>query len=267
MNAKTLLAGSAVALALAAAAVTPAHAVVTEFATTSALTTYNVYYNNPSPGGTSPSAVFYTIATPNSTAHAAVPVSFSFINTGPILGAAVTNVTALFDLSGSTLGPAYLDPFSHKLQQYVTGAFSYVSTTPITVGTTTYAAGSTLLAGTFSDAVLSGKTSIGGLSADNDTTYGPDTLTFTSDFLAFQPTAALGLSYTLASIFPSPIADAIPGTYSLKSFRTDVGAQFTADPAPLVLGIPEPASWALMMVGFGLAGASIRRKARVQVAA
>jgi hypothetical protein len=35
----------------------------------------------------------------------------------------------------------------------------------------------------------------------------------------------------------------------------------------LTTAIPEPATWALMMVGFGLAGASMRRRARVQAAA
>jgi hypothetical protein len=35
----------------------------------------------------------------------------------------------------------------------------------------------------------------------------------------------------------------------------------------LTTAIPEPASWALMTVGFGLAGASIRRRTRVQATA
>jgi hypothetical protein len=35
----------------------------------------------------------------------------------------------------------------------------------------------------------------------------------------------------------------------------------------LTTGVPEPATWALMMVGFGLAGASMRRRARVQATA
>jgi hypothetical protein len=35
----------------------------------------------------------------------------------------------------------------------------------------------------------------------------------------------------------------------------------------LTTAVPEPATWALMMVGFGLAGASMRRRARVQATA
>jgi PEP-CTERM motif len=30
-------------------------------------------------------------------------------------------------------------------------------------------------------------------------------------------------------------------------------------------GVPEPASWALMIAGFGLVGAAMRRRAAVQV--
>jgi hypothetical protein len=35
----------------------------------------------------------------------------------------------------------------------------------------------------------------------------------------------------------------------------------------LVAGVPEPASWALMIVGFGLVGVTARRHSRATVAA
>jgi hypothetical protein len=266
MNAKTLLAGTTIALVLAAAAATPANAVVTTFANFSALSTYNFYYKNPSSNGHSATASFYTIATPTATTAGSVPVSFSFINEGAALDGAVSGVTALFTLAGTTSGPAVLDPFTHSLEEYTSATFSYKTTTAITVGTHHYAAGSTLLQGTYSNGILVGKNSQGNIVADNDTTFGPDTLTFSSDFVTFQPSAALGLSFSLGSIFPSPVADAMVGTYALKTFKANSGGQFTADPVPHVNAVPEPASWALMIVGFGLAGASIRRRTRLQAA-
>ena len=272
MNAKTLLAGTSIAVALAAAVATPANAVVTEFATFSAKTTYNVYYKNPSSNGHSTSASFYTIATPGATTAGSVPVTFSFINNAGTNGAAldstITNVNALFTMTGTTSGPAQLDTFSHTLEEYTSGTFSFVTTSAYTIAGVHYNAGANLLTGTFTQSVLSGKQSTGGLNGDNSSAYTPpDTLTFTSDFVTFIPTAALAYSMTLASIYPSPLSDAMAGTYALKTFKADAGGQFTADPAPHVNGVPEPASWAMMMVGFGLAGASIRRRARVQVAA
>jgi hypothetical protein len=39
-------------------------------------------------------------------------------------------------------------------------------------------------------------------------------------------------------------------------------AGLTVTAAPLVGGVPEPASWALMVMGFGLVGASLRKRVR-----
>ena len=34
----------------------------------------------------------------------------------------------------------------------------------------------------------------------------------------------------------------------------------TANFSPIVMGVPEPASWALMIIGFGSAGALLRKR-------
>jgi hypothetical protein len=41
------------------------------------------------------------------------------------------------------------------------------------------------------------------------------------------------------------------------------GLTVTADALPGVGGIPEPASWAMLIMGFGLVGASMRRRASI----
>lgn len=44
-------------------------------------------------------------------------------------------------------------------------------------------------------------------------------------------------------------------------------AGLTVTAAPLVGGVPEPASWALMVMGFGLVGSSLRKRSQVAVTA
>ena len=278
MNAKTILAGTAISLAMAAAAATPANAVITTFATFSPIGLDNFYYNNPetvvgpNPGGSpnpsngrSTSATFYSISTATSKVPGPVDVKFSFINEGSALDTAVNGVTAMLTLSGTTDGPAVLDAHSHQLEEFVSGTFILRSTTAITVGHQTYGAGKILLQGSFGNANLEGKNSQGSVNGDNDASFG-DTLSYSSDFVTFAPTANLDITLGLTSIVPA-LADAKVGTYALKTFKTDANGQFSADPSPKVNAVPEPASWALMIVGFGLAGASIRRRTQVQTAA
>ena len=60
-------------------------------------------------------------------------------------------------------------------------------------------------------------------------------------------------------------------TYALDSIQHDItfsstGVAFEFDNLA-VAGVPEPASWALMIGGFGLAGAGLRRRRTVAAAA
>ena len=274
MNAKTLFAGTSIALALAVAAATPAHAVVTEFATFSPVTatTYNFYYLNPgsthpTTAGKSASATYYTISSPNSKVPGSTILRFSFINEGTLLDSAVTNVNAKFTLTGTTDGPAQMDPFSGNLEEYVNATFSFVTTTAMTIGRTYFPVGSNLLSGTYTDAVFVGSSTAGSIEA-NDTTTTPKmrNMTLTSDFVSFVTPYKLDGAITLNAASPA-FSDLMAGMYALKTFKADAGGSFSSNPAPHVIpSVPEPASWALMMVGFGLAGASIRRRTRVQAA-
>jgi PEP-CTERM motif len=57
-----------------------------------------------------------------------------------------------------------------------------------------------------------------------------------------------------------------PGTYSMWVLDGDppAGRAYSLD---FTVGVPEPASWALMLTGFGLAGGALRRRVRQRVAA
>jgi hypothetical protein len=266
MNAKTILAGTAIALALTAVAATPALAALTTFANFSDLSTDDFYYKAGTGTGASSYGKYYSISTPSSTTAGPVDVDFSFINEGSLLDNAVKNVTASFSLSGASTGPTILA--GGYLIEPVSGTFTLKTTAPITVGTVTYGTGSILLMGSYTKGDIVGKagTQGGSLGGDNALSTG-DTLTYSSDFVTFQPNAQLGLGFTLSSVTPA-FAQTHVGSNSLKAFHTDATASFSADPVPHVnAGVPEPASWALMIAGFGLAGASLRRRARGQATA
>ena len=69
--------------------------------------------------------------------------------------------------------------------------------------------------------------------------------------------------------FVSVVAGATPDTYNVTyDFKNDGATmdevRFVFDPSAAV---PEPASWALMIGGFGLAGATLRRRRGVAAAA
>ena len=257
MTMKTLLSGAAAVLALSLASVTPANAVITTFATFTALTTDNVYFKNASSTGASSNATFYSISSPNSKTPGGVKVHFSFINLGSTLDNAVTSVNALLTFNAATASAATLSGGNYT-QPGLSGTFSLISMNAITVGSTTYAAGSNLLSGVFGNADITGKNSRGNLGDDNIL---PDTLSYTSSFVTFKPNSTLDLSVALTAITPF-LSDLHPGTDALKTFKADASGQFSADPRPIVNGVPEPTSWALMMVGFGFAGAAMRQRNR-----
>lgn len=270
MSALKLLASAALLAGLAAAA-TPALAVDTTFATFSAPNSdANVRYVNSGNGtGRTTDAKVYSTATKTSTVPGSVKVRFSFLE-API-APYVTNLNALFTLNGffpkgsptATFGTTYIE-------QGFTGVMSFTTLAAITVGGPhlaphTYAAGSNLLTVNFANAAFLG--TLGGHtgSADGSVAAG-DTVTMTSDFLDFSSTANRDLSLAFTSILPS-LAKNVGANHGLKTFRGVVGGQFSSDPAPIVNGVvPEPASWALMLVGVGLVGAGLRRRARALAA-
>jgi hypothetical protein len=114
----------------------------------------------------------------------------------------------------------------------------------------TVMAGANLLSAKFTNIWIQGVTvSNAGAASDSDPT--PGTITFTSDFLNFAGTTMRGLSWDLTSI--SPLLAYAPGK-ALASFNASIAGSFSADV------VPEPMTWALMIMGFGAAGAMLRRR-------
>jgi PEP-CTERM motif len=240
-----------------------AHAQITSFATFSALTADNFYYQNASGSNASASSAFYSIGSPTGTTAAPVEVDFSFINLGSTYDDAVSNVVADLTWSSSS-STAAQSGFGLAIQSANTGTFTITSTTSIKLGSITYAAGSVLLAGTYTGGSISGTqgSTSGGFDVSNES---GGTLTFTSDFLNFadvsEVDAALNLtSATTAGSTNKGLSSVAYGTDALRTFKTDAGGSFSADPEPTANGVPEPASWAMMLLGVAGIGGMIRRR-------
>jgi hypothetical protein len=233
----------------------PAQAVITTFAAYEGINTSPGvrFQNNGSTATNGTGGSIYTITTPTGTTPGTRQVRFSFLQGA--LSPFVTNVVANFTLLGTTASPAQT-AFSFKIEPSISGGFSFLSTSVITVGTTVHAIGANLLSGTFNDAAIAGQnaaTSAG----FGGSTGGGATITFTSDFLTFSPVGDKDFSISLTSL--TPVIFANPG-FALRSFRAYSTGSFSSDPAPLVNGVPEPSVWGLMIIGFGMVGVQARRR-------
>ena len=251
------LAGCALATAMAAAA--PAQAVIVTFATFDAIGGSNLRWTNDGAGESGSGGSLVSIASPGGAGPAPRQVSFSFVNVA--IAPEVTAVTALFSLNASapTGNPAAaLGPF--LLQDGIGGSFSFTTTSSLQVGSTFFAAGSNLLSGTFGGASILGGGAAGTLGAS---TPGGDTVVFTSDFLDFGAVTDRDISLSLAAI--SPALARLNAGAALSGFTATGSGSFSSDGAPALAypptpGVPEPSTWAMTLLGFGLLGAGVRRR-------
>jgi PEP-CTERM motif len=200
---------------------------------------------------------------PSGTTLAAVPVTFSFtVITG--LTPFVRNVAARLAITGAV--PTNTPATGAINQPGLGGSMTFLSTAPITVtgpafNTTTYAAGSNLLTVTFDDANLLGVTGarIGRLEAF--TAQGA-TVTFTSDFLDFSVNGSSSLVTNLSAMTLG-LGAGTGNNKALRTFRArlQTGSFDTSVVPRASATVPEPQSWTLLIVGFGLVGTAMRRRA------
>lgn len=189
-------------------------------------------------------------------------VEFEFLTTA--LGA-LGDLPAIFTLSGASASAA-TSTSGVLVQPGIDGgsfSFTYAGSTPIVWKGHTYTTGANLLSGTFENAAIGGASGAqSGVFLDDSLAMG--TVTFTSDFLKFSDKANQGFSVALTSILP---ALHLSGSY-LANFTSVTNGGFYAD----LLGggggggVPEPAAWALMILGMGAVGGSFRVR-RLQTAA
>lgn len=186
---------------------------------------------------------------------------FSFMNSSLPGG----NLDADFHFTATQSGGAYQTTFMGNTYDVlpVSGNFSFVydGSTPLVVDGKSYGAGTTLLAGTFSGASLNGVDTGSTGSLTNSRLEGGN-LNFTSGISAIQfgSTRDEGMSLALNSVTPF---FGISGSTLAPFMATSTGT-FAADVTIGGGGVPEVGAWITMILGFGLAGATIRvRNARL----
>jgi hypothetical protein len=163
--------------------------------------------------------------------------------------------------TGSGSGAA-VSAGGYLIQPDLSGSFKFVyAGSGFSFGGHSYGAGATLLSGAFSGADLIGKA---GSSAGNvnDATLAGGTISFSSPLISFGP-GDKAYSIEMTSIGPPMSASGGAlnsfGAVSTGSFQaalTTGGGQ----------GVPEPGTWALMIVGIGGVGLALRRKTRALAA-
>lgn len=170
-------------------------------------------------------------------------VTFSFLDSGLTERANFT-----FNASVADGTPATMTGPSDFQQDGLSGTFSFTSQGAFDFNGAHYAAGANLLTATFEDGAINSTATSGSAS---DSTLGGHLITFTSAILDTSGFTDEDFSFTLTGAKPSISANA---GQSLSNFTAASTGSFSA------AAVPEPNLWALMVVGFGAAGALVRRR-------
>jgi hypothetical protein len=149
-------------------------------------------------------------------------------------------ILATFTLSAANSGTATMS--GGEITQHYSGSFS------ITSGATNF------LSGTFADAVFG---SGGALTLSASNPSSTQSVSFTSNVIAPSLIGAFDRAMSLSFTDVGPPAAIVAGT--LRSFTSDVSGDFSSS-------VPEPSTWAMMLLGFAGLGYVGFRKARARSA-
>ncbi|MDB5422924.1 MAG: hypothetical protein JWQ29_340 [Phenylobacterium sp.] len=242
---------TAIALSLLAVAAPSQALVFAQFSPDTGRSIYRWVNNGVNNSGTGGS--FYTTATPTGTAVGATNVHFSLID--PDADPALMFIPAKFTFNATVASgnaAVFTSGPNTWTQANLNGSFSFIYTgASHTYGSTFVAHNSNLLSGTFTDAWIQGA---GGTGSTNlSVSNGGAFTSLTSDFEPFFNLDAGSEEFALNLLGVTPAFGANSGK-ALKSFRANGGGNFSFET------VPEPATWGLMILGFGGIGAMIRRR-------
>lgn len=247
----------------------PVQAVTTAFANFSTLqSSPNIFFKNGNSANTSTSGTIFTISAGNSTIPGPTDVVFNFL-----IGGLPQAVKAKFTLFGATNSAvqqvgACPGPTCFLIQPNITGSFSFTANGNQTIGSYTIPDGTNLLSATnYTGALIAGVRG-GNAAGFTGTDPAGGTITYTSDpmfGLDFSTTMVRDFSITIGSIsqpsgtqvgFNAKAYNTVP-TAALTTFRASANGTFGSEPSP---SVPEPATWALFVAGFGMVGLQVRRR-------
>lgn len=252
-----IIAAGALALSAAAFAAPSQAAVLAEFSPLSNATNFKWLNNGTdtnadgkNDSGTGGS--FFTTSSAGSNVLGATSVQFTLWSNPDIV-----NLNSKLTFSGTATGsPATWDGATYS-QKNINGNFSiiYVGATT-TIGSTTFHNGDNLLSGGFTNAWLQGSGASGSINLDL-TNGGLMTTPFTSAFDTFanMQTFTETFAFHLGATLPGIKTKVQNGGTALQDFRANSGGNFSGL-------VPEPASWALMITGFGGVGMMLRNRRR-----
>jgi hypothetical protein len=251
---------SATALAMSLAALAaPTHAaVIAQFTPNTNASDYR-WINNGVSANNGTGGHFITVTGNTQTTAHGVATHFSFLD--PALSAlAFIPATFTVDATVASGHAASQNGSGVWTQTNLNGNFSFVYT-----GATVnnyHGSGinlihnSNLLSGVFTDAWIQGA---GGSGSANVAFQNGGNATFHSDYRTFtnvDPTTE-EFALNLLAVTPNFGANA---NKALKTFRANGGGNFSA------VGVPEPATWGLMIMGFGGMGLMLRNNRRLALA-
>ncbi len=168
------------------------------------------------------------------------------------LGAGYRDLSATYTFS-ATSTDAPVQAGGLDIQTGLGGSFAFTYAGPATAKLTP---GENLLSGTFSGASLSGQ-DFGSAGSVVDSIFGGGDVAYASDILAFDPTSDESLSLALTSVLPNLhiVGGKLAGFNGVSTGNFAAGVLGAGGGG----GVPEPASWALMLIGF--AGVGVARRA------
>jgi hypothetical protein len=170
------------------------------------------------------------------------------------------NAEMLADLSANTAAQAL---GTLQIQAFNAGSISFRSVSAIVLGGQTFAAGSNLLSYSFGSGLAtlagsgrSGSINVAGTAGD---------FTVSSDFLDFAAVGEHDFAVMLSGLSANlgftagQVLNGFTGTGNMQ-FNTNVGAS-------VIPGIPEPANWLMLIMGFGVVGGLARARRSTLIAA
>ena len=241
---KTVIAGAAIALIPLAAQATETVSIVS-FAVNQAGANLT-YKNNGAAGWTlstvSPKKVLVTLEDFDGGFVSGAAAKWSFTGTGT-------------SFAVSTGGGLYSQAFTG-------GSLSFTAVNAINIGTSVIAAGGNILTLNFTGGELSAI--VPGTSGGAQVTLPGSSFTnVSSGFLAFPPITLTDFSLSLGNVRPGFCFT----TCNVAATENSRFANFTAtSTGSFTATVPEPSSWALLLLGFGMVGFAARRRT-VSVAA